>query len=112
MNDIRIEKIETPRLSPMEALVRVTLSLPQAAEDIQIRGNMTGPTCPGTSTIEIAYPWRMMKPPSPNQIIVEAVIPEPNLWSPETPFTYHGRVDVWSRDKRIGTISFSHQLNG
>ena len=29
------------------------------------------------------------------------LIPEPNLWKPETPFTYEGVIELWHDGKKI-----------
>lgn len=65
----------------------------------QVRGQLTGPRCSYSTTIEIAYPWRETSRTYEKEgepyISARAVIPEPSLWEPQTPFLYEGTVELW-----------------
>ena len=68
-----------------------------------------GPKCPGVSTVEVTYPMARVAS-ADRTAALRCVIPEPNLWTPQTPFTYE--VVVESRrtgepvDTRSGTVAF------
>ena len=79
------------RLTPVEAVIECVA--PPGAE---IRGRLAGPTCPYSTTIEVAYHVRA------NRI----VIPEPAWWDPQSPFLYRGRFEVW----RLGAQSEVEQV--
>jgi hypothetical protein len=69
------------RLTPFEAEIEITA--PGAA--VEFRGRLMGPTCAVTTTIEVAYRVRN------NRLI----IPEPAWWDPQSPFLYHGPIELW-----------------
>ena len=74
-----------------EFLVRIELDGPAAGCDVT--GRVVGPRWKGISTIEVAYPLRVFEM-SVTGVSLRGVIPEPNLWKPETPFTYAVILDV------------------
>jgi hypothetical protein len=100
---IRSIRILQHRLTPMEADVRAVVEV----EDLtgaELRGRVHGPMCPGTDTIQVAYPFRALPPsdgPGGQVLAARALIPEPNLWSPETPFVYEAAVELWRDGKRV-----------
>ena len=85
--------IEIVRLSSAVAELRLRPNRP----DVELRGKMTGPHHPTTTTMEVAYP---LKPADGGAMKV--VIPDPNLWTTETAFTYRGRIELWQNGQRIG----------
>jgi hypothetical protein len=76
-------QLQLRRLTPVEAEIEITA-------DGEVRGRLMGPACAYTTTIEVAYHVRG------NRII----IPEPAWWDPQSPFLYHGPLEVW-RDGRL-----------
>jgi beta-galactosidase/beta-glucuronidase len=95
--------VQQKRLSPAEAELWVHVRVAAIGPTTQIRGSLTGPLCQSVQTIQIAYPVRCIKPPghSDNEIIGRVLIPEPNLWSAETPFVYEGNVELWDEGKLV-----------
>jgi beta-galactosidase/beta-glucuronidase len=97
-------ELEVTRLSPAEAEVLVTVEVDPGAEALDLRGKLVGPRCPGVSTIQVAYPLRRL--PSASQtgtvlLSAAAVIPEPNLWTPLTPYVYDATVELWQQGQRV-----------
>lgn len=68
-----------------EFVVRVELDGPAAG--CTVTGRAVGPRGEGFSTVEVAYPVRVLEM-SDTAVSLRCVIPEPNLWKPEMPFTY------------------------
>jgi hypothetical protein len=72
--------------------------------DVEVRGRLMGPRCPGVSTVEVAYRLvHMDGAPGTYQVL----IPEPNLWSPERPFRYEGPVEFWQGGELAGALTIS-----
>lgn len=71
--------------------------------DIELRGRLMGPRCPGVSTVEIAYPIKSMPSNTPNILCGRVLIPEPNMWTEQKPLTYWGYVEVWRNDEMISS---------
>lgn len=72
--------------------------------DIEVRGRLMGPRCPGVGTVEIAY-WLKRLPEQADTY--QVLIPEPNMWSPEQPFRYEGPVEFWRTGELVGEVSVS-----
>jgi hypothetical protein len=108
-NHIRKTTVEVKRLSAAEAEVWVTAELDAVTPGTELRGRLVGPRCPGTSTIEVAYPFR--PPPSTPEAAdtqtVRVVIPEPNFWTEQTPFVYEGTIELWQDGRRCDTAAVS-----
>lgn len=86
------------RLSPAEAEVWIEARPEVRTPSTELRGRLTGPRCPGVTTIELGYPLR----PAPSAaasvadtLTTRVLIPEPNLWTEATPFVYEGLVELW-----------------
>jgi hypothetical protein len=73
--------------------------------DIEVRGRLMGPRCPGVSTVEIAYRLRCLDDAPRGEY--QVLIPEPNLWAPQQPFRYEGPVEFWRSGKLVGQITVS-----
>lgn len=102
-------KFEIVRASPAVAEFLVQVELDGLAAGCEVAGRAVGPQCPGVSTVEVTYP--MARAASADRTAaLRCVIPEPNLWTSETRFTYE--VVVESRragepvDSRTGIIAF------
>jgi hypothetical protein len=114
-NRIRRTTVEVRRLSPAEAEVWVVAEVDAVTLATELRGRLVGPRCPGTSTVEVAYPFR--PPPRPGAealgtLAVRALIPEPNLWTAEMPFVYEGPLELWQDGRRcdLATVSVALKL--
>jgi hypothetical protein len=93
---VRITRLDVrqPRVSVAVAEVYVVAEVEGATGDMELRGKLDGPHCPGVDTVEIAYPFRPVigsEPPA-----ARCVIPEPNFWTAELPFAYNGAIELWS----------------
>ena len=102
-NAIRKTAVEVRRLSAAEAEVWVTAEPDAVTSATELRGRLTGPRCPGVTTVEIAYPLRPLpraaEEPA-NVLTLRGLIPEPNLWTEATPFVYDVRLELWQDGKR------------
>jgi hypothetical protein len=103
----RVE-IRNRRLSPAEAEVWVSVIPGRPSATAEVRGRLVGPRCLYASTVEVAYPLRPLgrQPQDALALTVRAVIPEPSLWDPQSPFLYQGTAEFWQHDVCRGTESF------
>jgi beta-galactosidase/beta-glucuronidase len=85
-----------------EFLVHVELDLPVAGHDIT--GRAVGPHCPNISTVEVSYPMTATAGGG-KKMSLRCAIPEPNLWTAETPFTYGVTVELRHGGKVVETRS-------
>lgn len=92
------------RLSPALAELRVTVEVENAPADADVRGKLHGPVCPGSETIQVAYPLRHIR--ADDRFTLRAMIPEPNLWSEDRPFEYQGIVELLSNGQRRDSHTF------
>jgi hypothetical protein len=95
--------LEQKRLSTAEAELWVLAHVDKRDESIELRGCLSGPRCPNSETIQLAYPLRPIRPPGcADQVLVgRIVIPEPNCWTPQMPFFYDGNVELWHEGKCV-----------
>jgi hypothetical protein len=100
-------EIRNRTLTPAEAEVRVTVRAESVTPTTEVRGRLMGPSCPYSSTIEVAYPLR---PLAQEPLAARVVIPEPSLWEPESPFLYQGPVELWQDGERCGRATVRHGL--
>jgi hypothetical protein len=82
-------------ISVAQFLIRVELD--GNVEGCEVKGSVIGPRCPGITTVEIAYPLVLIETRD-KFAILKGVIPEPNLWSPESPFQYEVNVSIQTLD--------------
>src|ERR1019366_1992920 len=71
------------RLDPILADLR--LEFADLPPDVEVVGRLMGPRCPGVTTVEIAYPLRVLQGP-----VYRVLIPEPVYWTADRPFIYEG----------------------
>jgi hypothetical protein len=107
MSHIRSLTVEPLRVSPAEAVVVVRVDLVRPFDPVEVRARLVGPKCEGRTTVEVAYPLTQAPGLVP---IFSAVIPEPNLWTPDAPFRYDGRVEVWADGRRVEVREFAVEL--
>jgi hypothetical protein len=108
-NQIASLDVLTTRFDPAEAEVSITVAPQHPAENLSLRGRLMGPRSPHVETIEIAY-YLQPAPSSADLLRVRVVIPEANLWSPQTPFLYEGPVELWSGEERVDQQQVVHGL--
>jgi hypothetical protein len=78
----------------------------------EIRGRLMGPTCAFAQTVEVAYPLRPL-PAHPQDATTRSfrvIIPEASLWDLESPFLYHGPVELWQDGVRVDQFHLVHGL--
>src|SRR5437763_15625817 len=113
---IRRVELSDPTLVPAEAEVWVTVHLDRLTPTTAVRGRLMGPTCRYAGTVEVAYPLRSLgpsqKPPASEgpALTTRVVIPEPSFWDPESPFLYHGPVELWEDGERREQVTVRHGL--
>jgi beta-galactosidase/beta-glucuronidase len=109
-NHILKTVLEIRRLSAAEAEVWVTVEAEEVTAGTALRGRLVGPRCAGVSTIEVAYPLRCAPRTSmdpPRSLLAQAIIPDPNLWTEQTPFLYEGLVELWQDGQQCDQATFS-----
>ncbi len=101
-------RLECVHATPALAEFLIHLELADAGTDCAIVGVAHGPKCPGLSTVSLAYPMSVHTR-SDHAVSLLVRIPEPNLWSQATPFTYTWSVSLARAgqpgEKRVGTIA-------
>src|SRR5438309_7769131 len=111
-NHILNKTVEIRRLSAAEAEVWVAVELGEVTPATELRGRLTGPRCHGVTTVEVAYPLRPLpvaQGPT-NVLTLRVLIPEPNLWTKETPFYYAGRLELWHQGRRADVATWTMGL--
>jgi hypothetical protein len=101
MNRITQFSVVDRSLSPAEAEVWVLADADAITPSTEIRGRLVGPTCPYSTTIEVAYPLRPLPTTVPGlpPLARRVNVPEPSFWDPVAPFLYHGVVELWEDGK-------------
>lgn len=74
-----------------QALAELHVSFAGLAENLEVRGRLMGPRCPGVSTVEVAYHLRPLGPLPTSTYRV--LIPDPSHWSEARPFVYEGPLE-------------------
>lgn len=113
-NRIQTIRAFNRRLDPAEAEVCVSVYPERLTSVTQVRGRLVGPRCPYATTVEVAYPLREHSREYESTgtpcMILRAVIPEPSLWDPESPFLYEGVLELWQGGERCDQTRFTHAL--
>ena len=86
-------RFEIVRVTPAVADFLVHVELDGPVYGYEVVGRAMGPQCPGISTVEVVYPMTAADTSS-HALSLRCVIPEPNLWTLETPFTYAALVEI------------------
>src|SRR5262245_9694928 len=104
---IKSSTVRLARLTPTEAELRIELRCTEMRSTSEIRGRLMGPTCLYSTTIDIAYPVKMLphRKDASHALEARVVIPEPAWWDPESPFFYHGPVELWEHERRIESFN-------
>jgi hypothetical protein len=111
-NRITHIEIRNRSLTPAEADVWITVHADHMTTTTEVRGRLMGPTCPYSTTIEVAYPLRPLPHPPADvpPLTMRVVIPEPSLWEPVSPFLYYGPVELWQDGQRCDRVMVRHGL--
>jgi hypothetical protein len=96
------------RLDPHETELRVVVKPEDVTPMTEVRGRLAGPRNAFSSTIEIAYPLREIA--RTDTIELRMIIPEPSWWTPQTPFLYHGFLELWEDGERCERRELSHGI--
>jgi hypothetical protein len=113
-NRIKGVHIFNGRLTPAEAEIWITVATEHLTSTTQVVGRLVGPRCPYANTVEVAYPLRehsrQYETDGVPGFTLRVIIPEPNLWEPQTPFLYQGTLELWQQGERCDTFHVSHGL--
>ena len=85
--------IDIVRATPAVAEFIVRVELDEPPVGCSVAGRAVGPRCERYSTVEVEYPLKPIGA-SGASMSLRCAIPEPNLWSPESPFTYAVTIEV------------------
>jgi beta-galactosidase/beta-glucuronidase len=103
---IRSVSLTPLRLTPTEAELAIQLQCTELHPTTEIHGRLMGPECLYSTTVEVAYPIRMHSRERGRPILHgRVVIPEPAWWDAESPFLYHGPVELWEHESRVESAS-------
>jgi hypothetical protein len=113
-NRIRELQLLDMRLDPTEAEVYLSVYPAQLTSTTQVRGRLTGPRCPYTTTVEVAYPFRehsrQYEADGPPKLVLRVIIPEPSFWDPQTPFLYEGPLELLQGGQVCQQLQVKHGL--
>jgi hypothetical protein len=92
--------IRVHRLDPTLAELRIAFA--DLPAEVEIRGRLMGPRCPGISTVEVAYPLQRL-----SHGVYRVLIPEPVYWTADRPCVYEGPAELRRQGEppRIVTLS-------
>jgi hypothetical protein len=108
-NRIKSISVTNGRVDPLQADVRIEVVPEKMTEHTEVRGNLIGPRCISTTTIEISYPMRE-ESRTESSIVLRVIIPEPSLWDPVTPFVYEGRLTLRENGHAVDSKEIVHKL--
>jgi hypothetical protein len=93
--------VQQKRLSTAEAELWVFVHVERIDDTTRLIGCLVGPHCATAETVQINYPLKPIHPEGYADYVLvgRIVIPEPNFWTPETPFVYEGGVELWHEGK-------------
>jgi hypothetical protein len=93
-------QVRVHRLDP--TLAEVHIQFADLPTDVDVCGRLTGPRCPGVSTVEIAYPLQKLA-----SACYRVLIPEPVCWTAMRPFVYEGNAAFRRQGIDVGSIKLS-----
>ncbi|MBI3410169.1 MAG: hypothetical protein HY040_17640 [Planctomycetes bacterium] len=101
--DTPTPRVEIRHLDPVRAELVFSFDPEHLVANLEIRGRVIGPRCPGVSTVEVAYPAR---PADENVGAFHVTVPEPSMWEPECPFLYEAIFEFWRWGSCVGKTAF------
>jgi hypothetical protein len=91
-------RVDVRSFDPVRAEVWVAVTAgPESSRGrvvLELQGNLRGPRCRYSQTVEVAYPLRKVPTDNPCELVARVVIPEPCPWDVQSPFLYGGRVQL------------------
>jgi hypothetical protein len=104
--------IRARSFDPAQAELWLSVHVSEPASGLEVRGRLVGPRCPYATTVEIAYPLRPLPEPlrAGTTFTHRVVIPEASLWDPQSPFLYHGVIELWQDGTCHDRIPLQHGL--
>jgi hypothetical protein len=113
-NRFREVVVRHVRLDPVEAELWLSVYPERLSSATQVIGRLMGPRCAYATTIEVAYPLRetgrQYESEGEPRLDLRAIIPEPSLWDPESPFLYEGPVELWVGKERCDRTEVRYGL--
>ena len=88
------------RVSTVEAVLLVELTLADVPDGAHVRGRIHGPRIPGEDTLEDSFDIRDVRREG-DHITAKFIVTEPLGWTEQRPFGYEGRVELWRDDARL-----------
>jgi beta-galactosidase/beta-glucuronidase len=103
---IRELTIQPVRLTPTEAELAVEMRCPQPIPTTELRGRLMGPSCLYSTTVEVSHPIRSAGRHEHGSPVFRGriLIPEPAWWDPDSPFLYHGPVELWEHEHKVEVV--------
>lgn len=103
---IRSVTVRPIRLTPTEAELAIDVLCSELHTTSELRGRLMGPICPYSTTIEVAYPIHSRAHGHGKPVLhAQCIIPEPAWWDAESPFLYHGPIELWEHESRVESLS-------
>ena len=100
---------EIIRATPAVAEFLVHVEIDNPVMGSEVVGRAVGPRRQGVSTVEVTYRMTAASP-TDRKVMLRCVIPEPNLWTSNTPFTYEVVVELLSGGMAVETRSGTVKL--
>lgn len=97
-------QITLTRCNPAEAELIFRLLPEDPSQTVELRGQLHGPHCLFSETIEIALPIKSL-PRTGELVRSQVFLPEPCTWSPTTPFLYSAHLELWVNQERVTTVN-------
>jgi beta-galactosidase/beta-glucuronidase len=105
-------KFEVIRATPAVAEFTVRVEHNGLVRTGEFAGRAMGPRCEGISTLEVAYPLTTQET-NDEAVTLRCSIPEPNLWTRESPFAYEVFIELRLNgemvESRSRTIAFRNR---
>jgi hypothetical protein len=95
---IRQVLVHVVRQEPVEAILDFVVYPERLSSRTLVQGRFVGPRCAYATTVEVAYPFREWSRQYESEgtpcLNMRVVVPEPNMWEPQTPFLYQASLEL------------------
>jgi hypothetical protein len=106
---MKVETLTT-RYDPAETEITLTVQVDVLeTAGLELKGRLAGPCTTLAETIEVPYPLKATATED-GLLRGRVVIPDPCMWTPETPFLYRGTVELWQQGQRLETAEVQHGI--